>query len=100
MNYPVAYAVIPEEEMIYISGGKEPNYKGLFDYFIGDYLRDVVKGDVRDAVWNSAKQSSFTPITNWFKKCGRHGCHCTPGLLLRLLSPVGGCQGLPGLIKK
>ena len=67
MNYPVAYAVIPEEEMIYISGGKEPNYKGLFDYFIGDYLRDVVKGDVRDAVWNSAKQSSFTPITNWFK---------------------------------
>ena len=67
MNYPVAYAVIPEEEMIYISGGKEPNYKGLFDYFIGDYLGDVVKGDVRDAVWNSAKQSSFTPITNWFK---------------------------------
>lgn len=36
MNYPVAYAVIPEEEMSYISGGKDPNYKGLFDYMMGD----------------------------------------------------------------
>ena len=59
MNYPVAYAVIPEEEMSYISGGKDPNYKGLFDYMMGDYLRDTVKSDVRNAVWNSAKQSSY-----------------------------------------
>ena len=67
MNYPVAYAVIPEEEMSYISGGKETYYNGLFDYMMGDYLRDTVKSDVRNAVWNSAKQSSFTPLVNWFK---------------------------------
>ena len=55
MNYPVAYAVIPEEEKTYIVGSG------------GDFLRDTVKSDVRNAIWNSAKQSSFTPIANWFK---------------------------------
>ena len=34
---------------------------------VGDFLRDTVKSDVRNAIWNSAKQSSFTPIANWFK---------------------------------
>ena len=54
MNYPVAYAVIPEEEKTYIVGSGDVQYEKLFNYFIG-------------AIWNSAKQSSFTPIANWFK---------------------------------
>ena len=40
MNYPVAYAVIPEEEKTYIVGSGDVQYD---------------------------KQSSFTPIANWFK---------------------------------
>ena len=71
MNYPVAYAVIPEEEMSYISGGA--NYKGLFNYMMGDYLRDVAKGDVRDVVWNCAKQTSLTPLVNWAKNLRHMG---------------------------
>lgn len=67
MNYPVAYAVIPEEEKTYIVGSGDVQYEKLFNYFIGDFLRDTVKSDVRNAIWNSAKQSSFTPIANWFK---------------------------------
>ena len=55
MNYPVAYAVIPEEEKTYIVGSGDVQYEKLFNYFIGDFLRDT------------AKQSSFTPIANWFK---------------------------------
>ena len=30
-------------------------------------MRATVKSDGRYAIWNSAKQSSFTPIANWFK---------------------------------
>ena len=67
MNYPVAYAVIPEEEKTYIVGSGDVQYEKLFNYFIGDFLRDTVKSDVRNAVRNSAKQSSFTPLVNWFK---------------------------------
>lgn len=85
MNYPVAYAVIPEEEKTYIVGSGDVQYEKLFNYFIGDFLRDTVKSDVRNAIWNSAKQSSFTSLANWSER-GRHGCHCTPGLLLRLLA--------------
>ena len=72
MNYPVAYAVIPEEEKTYIVGSGDVQYEKLFNYFIGDFLRDTVKSDVRNAIWNSAKQSSFTPIANWFKNVSLH----------------------------
>ena len=65
MNYPVAYSVIPAEEMTYLYGGED--FKGLFDYMMGDYLRDTVKSDLRSAVWNSAKKGSFTPIVDWYK---------------------------------
>ena len=40
MNYPVEYTVITENEKIYIEGGAD--YWGLFNYLIGDYLRDAV----------------------------------------------------------
>ena len=43
MNYPVAYAVIPEEEKTYIVRSGEVKYE------------------------NSAEQSAVTPIANWFK---------------------------------
>ena len=40
MNYPVEYTVIAENEKIHIEGGAD--YWGLFNYLIGDYLRDAV----------------------------------------------------------
>ena len=65
MNYPVEYTVIAENEKIYIEGGAD--YWGLFNYLIGDYLRDAVLSDTRSAVWNSAKKGSTEPLQNWFK---------------------------------
>ena len=54
MNYPVEYTVITENEKIYIEGGAD--YWGLFNYLIGDYLRDSVLSETRSAVWSSAKK--------------------------------------------
>ena len=65
MNYPVEYTVITENEKIYIEGGAD--YWGLFNYLIGDYLRDAVLSDTRSAVWSSAKKGSTEPLQNWFK---------------------------------
>ena len=48
MNYPVEYTVITENEKIYIEGGAD--YWGLFNYLIGDYLRDSVLSETRSAV--------------------------------------------------
>lgn len=62
MNYPVAYAVIPEEEKTYIVGSGDVQYEKLFNYFIGDFLRDTVKSDVRNAIWNSAKRLLSLPL--------------------------------------
>ena len=45
MNYPVEYTVIAENEKIYIEGGAD--YWGLFNYLIGDYLRDAVLSETR-----------------------------------------------------
>ena len=50
MNYPVEYTVIAENEKIYIEGGAD--YWGLFNYLIGDYLRDAVLSETRSAVWS------------------------------------------------
>ena len=47
MNYPVEYTVIAENEKIYIEGGAD--YWGLFNYLIGDYLRDAVLSETRSA---------------------------------------------------
>ena len=65
MNYPVEYTVIAENEKIYIEGGAD--YWGLFNYLIGDYLRDAVLSETRSAVWSSAKKGSTEPLQNWFK---------------------------------
>lgn len=65
MNYPVEYTVITENEKIYIEGGAD--YWGLFNYLIGDYLRDSVLSETRSAVWSSAKKGSTEPLQNWFK---------------------------------
>ena len=55
MNYPDVYSEIDANEMVYIVGGS-PDYMGLFNYLIGNYLRDAVLSDARSAVWNSAKK--------------------------------------------
>lgn len=59
------YTVIAENEKIYIEGGAD--YWGLFNYLIGDYLRDAVLSETRSAVWSSAKKGSTEPLQNWFK---------------------------------
>lgn len=64
MNYPVVYSVIAPEEMTYIAGGS-PDFTGLFNYLIGDYLCNTVLGDVRSVIWSSATSSSLKPVENW-----------------------------------
>ena len=71
MKYPVEYAIVAESEKTYIEGGAD--YMGLFNYLIGNYLRDAVLGDARSAVWNSAKQTSAEPMKNWFKNFMKMG---------------------------
>lgn len=66
MNYPDVYSEIDANEMVYIVGGS-PDYMGLFNYLIGNYLRDAVLSDARSAVWNSAKKGSLTPMEDWMK---------------------------------
>lgn len=67
MKYPIAYTAISNEEMTYLCGGSDTDFRGLFDYLMGDYLRDTVKGDLRNAVWNSAKKGSFAPMVSWYQ---------------------------------
>lgn len=64
MTLPANYTVICEEEMTYLEGG---SYADLFNYLIGNYLRDQVLSGVRTAVWNSAKQGSVTPLVSWYQ---------------------------------
>lgn len=64
MNYPVEYTVIAENEKTYIAGGAD--YQGLFNYLIGNYLRDAVLSDARSAIWNSAKKNSTEPLKKWY----------------------------------
>ena len=40
LNYPANYQNIAENEMEYLNGGA-PDFKGLFDYLIGNYARDL-----------------------------------------------------------
>ena len=63
MNYPAAYEKLTRDEMTYIEGGKD--YEGLFNYFIGDYLRDNFRDQLRAAVWSSATEFSFKPFLDW-----------------------------------
>lgn len=64
INYPAAYNAIAEEEMVYVEGGDALD---LFDYFIGNYMRDQVLSGVRGAVWNSVKQRSIAPAVSWWE---------------------------------
>lgn len=41
LNYPANYQNIAENEMEYLNGGA-PDFKGLFDYLIGNYARDLL----------------------------------------------------------
>ena len=66
MRYPAAYSEIDASEMTYLTGGS-PNYIGLFNYLIGDYLRNMVLSDTRSAVWNSAQKGSLEPVKTWVK---------------------------------
>lgn len=65
MNYPAEYKTLAENEMTYIAGGAD--YVGLFNYLIGDYLRDMLLGEVRSTVWNAASNTSINPIVDWVK---------------------------------
>ena len=65
MNYPAKYKTLAENEMTYIAGGAD--YLGLFNYLIGDYLRDKLLSEVRDTAWNAASAGSVNPIVDWVK---------------------------------
>ena len=60
IKYPVAYSVITDDEMTYLEGGAD--FLGLFNWIIGDYLRDTVKNDIRNTIWSSASQMSLEPV--------------------------------------
>ena len=79
MNYPVEYTVIAENEKIYIEGGAD--YWGLFNYILGDYLRDWALGDMRGVLWNSASGTTFEPIKNWFDSFKTKGIVSTIGYI-------------------
>lgn len=52
MIYPSNYTEIGADELVYLTGGTALD---AFNYLFGDWLQSMVLGDVRNAVWNTAK---------------------------------------------
>ena len=67
MNYPVAYAVIPEEEKTYIVAAAMSSTRSCST--TSSATSCVTPSRVTSATpsGTAPKQSSFTPIANWFK---------------------------------
>ena len=58
MLFPHEYCPLTAEEMTYTSGGTALD---AFNYLFGDWFRDLLLGDIRNATWNSLKQVSVQP---------------------------------------
>lgn len=52
MKYPSVYTELGADEMVYLTGG---SFMDAFNYLFGDWLQSMVLGDVRNVVWNTAK---------------------------------------------
>ena len=48
MKYPCNYDLLREEEMVYIAGGSALD---AFNYLFGDWFRDMLLSDIRNATW-------------------------------------------------
>lgn len=98
LNYPANYTLIGEEEMTYLEGGVSVNitleiptsvhevfnsisvaynrlnsskWKKLFDWTIGNYLRDsVVMSDFRADLWSSMKNGNTDAFYDRYDKVG------------------------------
>ena len=53
MKYPCNYDLLREEEMVYIAGGSALD---AFNYLFGDWFRDMLLSDIRNATWGSMQQ--------------------------------------------
>lgn len=73
MKYPCNYDLLREEEMVYIAGGSALD---AFNYLFGDWFRDMLLSDIRNATWGSMQQLNVQPVVDTGKRSlvglGRH----------------------------
>ena len=65
MKYPCNYDLLREEEMVYIAGGSALD---AFNYLFGDWFRDMLLSDIRNATWGSMQQLNVQPVVDTGKK--------------------------------
>ena len=65
MKYPCNYDLLREEEMVYIAGGSALD---AFNYPFGDWFRDMLLSDIRNATWGSMQQLNVQPVVDTGKK--------------------------------
>ncbi len=82
MKYPCNYDLLREEEMVYIAGGSALD---AFNYLFGDWFRDMLLSDIRNATWGSMQQLNVQPVVDTGKKDRQLGLACTAGLWVRFL---------------
>ena len=68
MKYPCNYDLLREEEMVYIAGGSALD---AFNYLFGDWFRDMLLSDIRNATWGSMQQLNVQPVVDTGKKIAR-----------------------------
>ena len=61
MKYPCNYDLLREEEMVYIAGGSALD---AFNYLFGDWFRDMLLSDIRNATWGSMQQLNVQPVVD------------------------------------
>ena len=65
MIYPQNYETLSVEEMVYTTGGTALD---AFNYLFGDWFRDMLLSDIRNAAWGSMQQKSVQPVKDTGKK--------------------------------
>ena len=65
MKYPCNYDLLREEEMVYIAGGSALD---AFNYLFGDWFRDMLLSDIRNATWGSMQQLNVQPVVDTGKR--------------------------------
>lgn len=65
MIYPYHCQQLKEEELVYTAGGSALD---AFNYLFGDWFRDLLLSDIRNAVFGSMQQMSAQPAVDTGKK--------------------------------
>ena len=65
MKYPCDCKILSEDEMTYTTGGTALD---AFNYLFGDWFRDLLLSDIRNAAWGSMQQLSTQPVVDTGKK--------------------------------